>query len=184
MEKKKFTRGQITGITVVAVVLVAAIGMLAWHNTPSFCSTVCHQSMSYYVDTYTSGDCTYGVTAHADADESCLDCHEAKTTEQITEVMATISGDYEMTAEGQIAEASVEASEEMCLVDGCHTWEDVVEATWGFEENDEKYNPHVSHQDNLITCSDCHSMHSAQTLYCAKCHSLNLPEGWEATSDN
>ena len=60
---------------------------------------------------------------------------------------------------------------------------DVVNATWGFEGNDAKFNPHSSHQDNQLECGDCHKSHETSTLYCAKCHDLNLPEGWEATNE-
>ncbi len=37
MGKKKMTL-----LVVLGVILVAAIGMFAWHTTPNFCGTFCH----------------------------------------------------------------------------------------------------------------------------------------------
>lgn len=45
---------------IVAVLVVAGIGGFAWHNTPSFCGTVCHSSMSEHVDNYYGTDSTNG----------------------------------------------------------------------------------------------------------------------------
>lgn len=169
---------------VAAVIIVAGLGFNAWHNTPGFCNSICHKPMDVYVDTYRSGDMGMLAAAHANANLSCLDCHEAKLTEQITEVMAWTSDDFPMTDDGYLNnDTSQFASKENCLKSGCHDWNMVVKGTWGFSGNDEKYNPHSSHQDGSIECSDCHKSHVKSTLYCAKCHELNLPEGWEATSD-
>ena len=49
---------------VVAVLVVAGCGMLAWHETPSFCGTVCHTPMSTYLDTYEATPNTQGVDAY------------------------------------------------------------------------------------------------------------------------
>ena len=91
--------------------------------------------------------------------------------------------DYPMTDDGMLNTGKEIATEEFCTNDGCHNMSDVVNATWGFEGNDAKYNPHSSHQDNQLECGDCHKSHETSTLYCAKCHDLNLPEGWEATNE-
>ena len=146
---------------VAAVLVVAGAGFWVWHEQPSFCNAICHSPMDKYVETYYEGDPGKLVTAHAEAGDACLDCHEAEITTQVSEVMAWVSDSYP----------------------DCHNMTDVVNSTWGFAGNDEKYNPHSSHQDNNLECGDCHKVHETSTLYCAKCHDMNLPEGWEATNE-
>ena len=48
--KKKRNKIIIAGVIVIAVV-AAGIGMLVWHEQPSFCSTMCHLEQAY-VDNY------------------------------------------------------------------------------------------------------------------------------------
>ena len=85
--KKGMTRGRIVTAVVVAVIIVAGCGMFAWHNSPSFCGTVCHTPMSKYVADFEAGPVDGGSTAMlaayhgADADMNCLSCHEAKIDE-------------------------------------------------------------------------------------------------------
>ncbi len=181
---KRAKRGWIIAGVVAAVVVVAGIGMWVWHEQPSFCNAICHSPMDAYVESYSSGNAGMGVTAHAQAGESCLDCHEATITTQVSEVMAWVSDSYPMDAEGQLLETGKEfASEEFCARSGCHDMQEVVDSTWGFEGNDEKYNPHASHQDGALECSDCHKIHETSELMCNECHALNAPEGWEAPNE-
>ena len=56
-------RGRIVAAVVVAVIIVAGCGMLAWHNSPSFCGTVCHTPMSKYVADFEAGPVDGGSTA-------------------------------------------------------------------------------------------------------------------------
>ena len=171
-------------VGVVAAVLVAAgAGFWVWHEQPSFCNAICHSPMDKYVETYYEGDPGKLVTAHAEAGDACLDCHEAEITTQVSEVMAWVSDGYPMGEDGLLATGKEFATEEFCTNGDCHNMTDVVNATWGFAGNDEKYNPHSSHQDNNLECGDCHKVHETSTLYCAKCHDMNLPEGWEATNE-
>lgn len=183
--KKKRRNNWIVLGVVAAVIVAVVIGFDIWHNQPSFCNTVCHSPMDNYVESYSSGDPGMMVTPHEQAGYSCLDCHEARIGQQIGEVGMWIDDTYKVDANGDLVIEDSEslASPENCLKSGCHDWNEVVDSTWGFEGNDAKYNPHSSHQDGSITCSDCHKSHSTSELYCAKCHSLNLPEGWEATSE-
>lgn len=168
---------------IVAVLVVAGAGFWVWHEQPSFCNSVCHSPMDKYVESYTEGDPGKLVTQHAQAGTSCLGCHEAEITTQVSEVMAWVSDSYPMGEDGMLATGKEFASEEFCARPECHSMADIVANTWGFAENDEKYNPHASHQDGALECSDCHKVHETSTLYCAKCHNLNLPEGWEATNE-
>ncbi|MBS6939919.1 MAG: cytochrome c3 family protein [Slackia piriformis] len=182
--KKVVRKNRWIAVGVVAAVLVlAGAGFWVWHEQPSFCNAVCHSPMDKYVETYYEGDPGKLVTAHAAQGDACLDCHEAEITTQVSEVMAWVSDDYPMGEDGLLATGKEFATEEFCTNGGCHAMTDVVDATWGFAGNDEKYNPHSSHQDNNLECGDCHRVHETSTLYCAKCHDMNLPEGWEATGE-
>ena len=164
-----------------AVIVVAGAGFWVWHETPSFCNAICHSPMDSYVDTYYSGDQGMLVTAHAEAGNNCLSCHEPVITEQVGEAMKWVADDYPMTADGtKLADGADMASEEFCAKSGCHDMDDVVASTWGFEGNDEKFNPHSSHQDLALECGDCHKAHEKSVLMCNQCHNLNMPEGWEA----
>lgn len=169
--------------TVAVVLVLAGAGFWVWHEQPSFCNAICHSPMDNYVESYSSGDAGMLVTQHVEAGKNCLDCHNPVITEQLTEVCTWMADDYPMTDDGMLNTDKEIATEEFCTNDGCHNMSDVVNATWGFEGNDAKYNPHSSHQDNQLECGDCHKSHETSTLYCAKCHDLNLPEGWEATNE-
>lgn len=184
-EKKK-RNGLMVGGIIVAVIAVVAIAFGVWHNSPSFCNAVCHTPMDPYVQTYESDNPGMMSSVHReDANMSCLDCHEARIGQQISEVGTWIDDGTEVDANGMLVnhDTSVDASKQNCLKSGCHNWNDVVDSTWGFDGNDAKYNPHSSHQDGSIECSDCHKSHSQSVLYCAKCHDLNVPDGWKEPAD-
>ena len=183
-DKKRKNKWLVLGV-IVAVLVVAGVGFNIWHEQPSFCNTVCHAPMDNYVASYTSDDPGMLVTPHAKAGVNCLDCHNPKMSEQLTEVVAWTSDTFPVDEQGNLVYPDAEnmASPEFCLKSGCHDWNDVVNSTWGFAGNDAKYNPHSSHQDGAVQCGDCHKSHSTSTLYCGKCHALNLPEGWENTHD-
>lgn len=182
-KKSNKNKKLITVGVVVIVLVLAGAGFWVWHEQPSFCNAICHSPMDAYVESYSEGDAGQLVTQHAEANISCLGCHEAVITTQVAEVMSWIADDYPMTEDGMLATGTEFATEEFCARSGCHDMTDVVESTWGFEGNDEKYNPHSNHQSNLLECSDCHKVHETSTLYCTKCHNLNVPEGWESASE-
>jgi hypothetical protein len=182
--KKKKNGWMVLGI-VVAVIAVVAIAFNIWHNQPSFCNAICHSPMDNYVASYNSDNEGMMAVVHRKAGVSCLSCHEARTGEQIQEVGMWIDGSYPLDEYGNLANADANnmASEAFCLKSGCHDWNTVVANTWGVAGNDEKYNPHSSHQDGAVECGDCHKSHSTSEFYCAKCHAINVPDGWEATSE-
>ena len=182
--RRRKKRLMVLGISV-AVLVISLIVFPVWQNTPGFCNAICHEPMDTYVESYHSGDAGMLVTAHAKEGVSCLDCHEARLGEQISEVGSWMDDSFPVDENGylQNSNASKMASPENCLKSGCHDWNEVVDSTWGFEGNDAKYNPHSSHQDGSITCGDCHKSHQDSVLYCAECHDLTLPEGWEEPSN-
>ena len=169
---------------VAAVIVVASAGFWVWHEQPSFCNAICHSPMDYYVETYDAGGPHLGITAHAADGVTCLKCHEAELTTQVSEAMAWASDNYPMTEDGtMLATGKQFASEEFCARPECHggkSFDEITAGLWGFAGNDEKYNPHASHQDMALECGDCHKAHENQVLVCNECHDLTLPEGWEA----
>ena len=172
----------------IAVIIVAAVAVLGvagytWSTTPGFCSSLCHSPMANYVAGYDSGDPGLGITVHKAAGMNCLSCHDRSTVRQLGEFAHWATDSYQVDEEGFLVKDESMLTKEFCTREGCHTWDAVVDSTWGFAGNDEKYNPHASHQDGSITCNDCHKIHTTNELYCAKCHDMELPEGWVATSE-
>lgn len=182
-KKKPVKRGWIVAGVVAAVLVVAGIGGWVWHEQPGFCNAICHSPMDKYVESYSTTDPGLGIKVHAEAGDNCLSCHESELTLQVSEAMSWVSDTYPMGEDGMLATGKEFATEEFCARSGCHDMQEVVASTWGFNGNNEKYNPHASHQDNVLECGDCHNIHEKSELYCAKCHNLELPEGWEATNE-
>ena len=190
---KRARRGVIVAGVIVGLIALCALPVVQrlarWllhfrHEQPSFCNAICHSPMDKYVETYSEGDPGKLVTQHAAAGDTCLSCHEAEFATQVSEAMAWASDSYPMDeATGMLATGKEFASEEFCARSGCHSMDEVVAGTWGFEGNDEKYNPHSSHQDYALECGDCHKVHEKSTLVCNECHALTAPEGWEAPNE-
>lgn len=76
------------------------------------------------------------MTVHAKAGESCLDCHTAELTTQISEVCAWVSDNYPMTEDGtMLATGKQFASEEFCARAECHggkSFDEITAGLWGF----------------------------------------------------
>lgn len=172
-----------------AIVVVAGAGFWVWHETPSFCGTMCHDTMGSYLDSYENSD--YLVADHAAQNIACLDCHEAELATQIAELQVQLSGDY------RIPLAKMETEDEFCLRDGCHTRDEIVAALSDYTTADgTSVNPHEQTIDpqakgrtnphgagESIACATCHTAHrpSAEIQYCYDaCHHT---ETFEACSD-
>ena len=198
---KKHKALSIVGIVVV-VLVIAGIGAFAWHNTPGFCGTVCHDTMNYYSTSYANDPTTLAyqhghITGKgadtlrdgvADKNNACLDCHPASTGEQIKEVGMTIDGDYTIDTDGKlvIEDGHYNADKEFCLQ--CHDYDKVIQATANYNGGKHDgasgtFNPHASHQGDL-ECGTCHSVHGTSKLYCTSCHNAEVPEGWESMADS
>lgn len=155
-----------------AVVLVALVaGGLVWHEQPGFCAAICHTPMDMYVDGYNGGDTALLVTVHkTEAQLECLDCHESNLSQQVTEGMSWVSGNYSYPLEQRKL-----ATRDACLGE-CHDAEEIINATadWGGEDG---VNPHDSHEGDQA-CGLCHAVHRTSTFYCNSCHNWEQPEGW------
>jgi ElaB/YqjD/DUF883 family membrane-anchored ribosome-binding protein len=184
---------------VVVVVLAGAIaGGLVWHEQPSFCNAICHTPMDYYVETYYSGNSEYGVTAHANAKDAsgkqitCLTCHQPVISEQITEAIAWIGGNYKFdssTDELALRRTTTtltktKSASDFCLNSNCHSINELEAATGSWARDPHNTSAHGGQY--IADCSNCHRMHGQSVLICASCHSdaaAETPDGW-ATSDS
>ena len=206
---------------VIAVVVVAAgAGFFVWHEQPSFCGAICHSPMDQYVETYLDGSTdAYGnevaeadrngmmAYAHGQLDAAdCLSCHKPSLSQQMTEGMHWVTGNYEIlgtnavgtvTMEDRSCEQLVEGAgmgdnngdgnvngDDFCLRSGCHVAADGTELLTRDQliaataDLAEVRNPHLP-QHGEVACSDCHKAHSQSVNYCSTCHSdAPIPDGW------
>lgn len=152
-------------VTVVVVVLVVAgIGGFAWHNTPGFCGTVCHNSMSEHVDNYYGNDESNGAGLAnwhgTNEGTTCLDCHKADLATQVSELGSQLSGDIDNLGLSD----RYYVDNETCL--SCHgDYDSLAEKTADLGD----YNPHNSPHGQL-NCNECHKGHSEQVDTCGQCH--------------
>lgn len=189
----------IVGVVAV-IVIVAGVGLFVWHEQPGFCNAICHTPMDPYLETYEQEAGQVGVDKFGNeventsallcvshkasaqeggADATCLTCHVPTLSEQVTEGVNWVTGNYYDPLEerdlADLTEARGISSEEFCLNESCHnmTVDDLKQATSHYA-----YNPHSS-QHGKDDCSDCHKAHRASVMKCAECHSAAaIPEGW------
>lgn len=171
----------VVGAVAVVVGAVGA-GFWVWHEQPGFCNAVCHEPMDNYVDGYYH-DASSLAFAHRQEGKACLDCHEAKMDEQVTEAVSWARKSYAVDEAGNLAAVGLAADKAFCAKSGCHDWDDVVVATqdWGGAVG---VNPHKSHQGEAIDCSNCHIAHGPSYMYCNTCHDYAVPDGWEQPRSN
>ncbi len=163
---KKRRRAPIVAAIVVAVLVVAGIGGWVWHETPSFCGTMCHDTMGEHLANYDGTDASGGAgLAHLHAVSSdattCLGCHEADFESQIAELQAQMSGNYgDLTLGGRYY-----VDNQLCL--DCHegTYDALAETTSHLDP----YNPHKQPHGQM-NCNECHKGHAAQVDVCGQCH--------------
>lgn len=149
---------------VAAIVVVAGIGGWVWHETPSFCGTVCHSTMDEHLQNFYGTDASGGAglaSVHAEAGETCLTCHEADLESQLTELKMQVTGTYgDLELGGRYY-----VDDEKCL--SCHgeSYDALAEKTADLGA----YNPHESVHGQM-SCNECHKGHVAQVDTCGECH--------------
>lgn len=180
---------------VVAVVAVGGIGMYKWHETPSFCTAICHTPMdAKYLDTLYANPYEPSVdkwgnevaysgamlaSLHGNMGKECMDCHEPQIEEQVTEGIEWVAGNYyNPLSERDLSRLVFYAKKgetEFCLKSGCH---DITKDGLTGLTEDMARNPHSWHH-NEYTCSDCHKAHRASVMICSQCHEdAEIPRGW------
>ncbi len=193
---KKRKRWPIVVGVVAVVLVVAGVGFWTWHETPSFCGAICHTPMDEYLTTYDQQPDTAGVDKWGNqvsntsallsvshqyngAKATCLSCHAATLSEQVSEGTNWISGNYYYPLYERdgtnLTAARGAQSDEFCLNSSCHniSRSDLIEAT-----SDNLRNPHVS-QHSEFQCTDCHKAHRASVNACSECHNdAPKPDGW------
>lgn len=199
-------RKTLIAAAVVAVVIVAAgVGFWTWHEQPSFCSAICHTPMDAYAKSYEDGsvdkygnevaeedrDALMSFAHNKTAGATCMSCHVPTLSEQISEGMHWVTGNYEIIGynalnQAVLGERSLEEltaargseADEFCMNDKCHT--DVTRETLKDRTADlsDTRNPHdFVHTD--LSCGTCHKSHSQSVNYCSECHDdAPIPDGW------
>ena len=198
--KKKGKKWPIVVGVVVVVLIAAGAGFWVWHEQPSFCNAICHTPMDPYNATYDQEPGTTGVdkwgnevantsammaVSHKVSKEeggagaTCMSCHVPQISEQVTEGINWVTGNYVYPLEERDTEMLVEArgleDDQFCLNEACHnmTREDLKAATADMDRN-----PHQG-QHGDVACSECHKAHRASVMYCTQCHSdSEVPDGW------
>lgn len=151
---------------VVVVLVVAGIGAFAWHNTPGFCGTVCHSTMSEHVDNYYGTDESNGAGLAnwhgTNEGTTCLDCHKATLDTQLDELGTQLSG---QPIENLGLADRYYVDNDTCL--SCHgdSYDALAEQTASLGD----YNPHNSPHGQL-NCNECHKGHAQQVDTCGQCH--------------
>ena len=204
-KKKKGKKGKVVAI-VVAVIVVLGIGFSVWHEQPSFCAAICHTPMDPYYTTYVSGDedalgnqlnsteaSSMMSYTHGEAGLTCMSCHVPTLSEQVSEGVAWISGNYEVAgknADGKyyldsrtmadLTEARGVDQYQFCQNSTCHADTADSESHLAVTESlGSQYNPHNTARHGEIPCTTCHKAHTQSVNFCTECHaSAPVPDGW------
>ena len=194
--KKKFA---IIGVIVVILVAVGA-GMMVWHESPSFCSTMCHIEGTY-VDNYmqkqgVAGTDKYGhavsntnammavmhrnTRATAKSEILCVDCHVPNMGELAHDGLNYLTGSYPMPRDERTAARLMtwdnKPGEAFCANERCHVYLLGDDGKLDFDKleastKSRAFNPHERHHENLsLDCTACHKGHRASTIVCTGCH--------------
>lgn len=193
-KKKKGNKAKIIGV-IVAVIVVVGFAFYQWHETPEFCTSICHTPMdgkyldTLYANPYKPAVDKWGnevtkadamlASKHGAMGKRCMACHEPAIEEQVTEGIEWITGNYyNPLSERDLARLVFyrHAGEtEFCLNSQCH---DITKTGLTNETADMARNPHSWHHSEY-TCSDCHKAHRASIMVCSQCHEdAQIPEGW------
>ena len=198
-KKKRTKKLAIAGIVVVALVAIGA-GMMVWHESPDFCSTMCHIEGTY-VDNYmqeqgVAGVDKYGTEvsntnammavlhrstkATAKSEIVCVDCHTPNFVELAHDGMNFVTGSYPLPRNERSASGlqswDGKTAESFCANASCHVYllGDDGQLSYAKLADSTKgaaFNPHEQHHANLsLECTDCHKGHRASTIVCTACH--------------
>ena len=198
-KKKGKRKWAIVGI-VVAVLVAVGAGMMVWHESPTFCSTLCHIE-STYVDNYMQaqdkpGKDKYGnevsntnammavlhrsTKATAKSEIVCVDCHVPNIAELAHDGINYVSGNYPMPRNERTLSGlnswDKKPAESFCANQTCHVYllgddGQLSYAKLSDSTSSRAFNPHEQHHEALsLECGDCHKGHRASTVVCTACH--------------
>ena len=198
-KKKRNKKLAIAGVIVVVLVAVGA-GMMVWHESPSFCSTLCHIEGTY-VDNYMQEQGTAGVDkygnevsntnammavlhrstkATAKPELVCVDCHVPNFVELAHDGVNYVTGNYPLPRDERTAARLMswdnKPGESFCANERCHVYllgndGNLSYAKLADSTKNREFNPHEQHHANLtLDCTACHKGHRASTVVCTGCH--------------
>ena len=198
-KKKRSKKLAIAGVVVVVLVAVGA-GMMVWHESPSFCSTLCHIEGTYVdncmQEQNTAGTDKYGnavsntnammavlhrkTAATAKSEIVCVDCHVPNIVELAHDGVNYVSGNYPLPRDERSATGLMswdgKPGESFCANENCHVYllgdnGQLSYARLAASTSGRAFNPHEQHHTNLsLDCTSCHKGHRASTLVCTGCH--------------
>ena len=185
---------------VVAVLVVVGAGMVAWHGSPSFCSSLCHIEDAY-VDNYAQEQDAPGVDKYGNAVSNtnammavlhrstkatakpeivCVDCHVPNIAELMHDGLNYAGGNYIMPREerslSRLMSWDGKEGPSFCANGSCHVYllgDDGLLDRAKLESStaSRAFNFHAQQHENLsLECSDCHKGHRASTVVCTGCH--------------
>jgi hypothetical protein len=197
--KKKHSKPLIIGILVVVVVAIGA-GMMVWHESPTFCSTMCHIEGTY-VDNYMQEQGVVGrdkydnmvtntnammavlhrtTKATAKPEIVCVDCHIPNFMELAHDGVNYVMGNYPLPRDersgSRLMSWDKKAGESLCANENCHVYLLGDDGLLDYDKLEKStqslaFNPHEQHHENLtLECTDCHKGHRASTVVCTGCH--------------
>lgn len=194
LPRKRERSGRSSWAFVVLVLIAAGAWLLGLARAAELLRRHRHTPMDEYLETYEQEPGTTGVdkwgnevsntnamlaVSHKAQGKDCMSCHVPTLSEQMSEGINWVTGNYVYPLEERDTDMLTEArgldGDEFCLNESCHnlTRDDLVKATSGME-----FNPHKA-QHGEIECSECHKAHRASVMYCTQCHSeAEVPEGW------
>ncbi len=179
-KKKVNWRAKRLPIAIAAVVVVAVLGVAgwAWRATPEYCSTMCHNTMGKYYDSFVNDTTSLAYAHKGVVDGQCLGCHEQTLSQMGSQIAAQLSGDYTTPLE------KATFSNEFCLQSGCHTGAGVMPGATESSTANLSFDPHSTYH-GVQQCNSCHRMHDQSVFTCATCHQVGawegeagVPEGW------
>lgn len=150
----------IANIVIVAFVAVGGASAAVIHQSdtnPNLCGS-CH-IMQENVQSYLTSN--HLDNLHYQAGVECKGCHDYPVPAEIEAGINFVLGNYEITSAGNVPKR--EFDDAMCLQ--CHLGPEHLANQTDYL----KYNPHLSHWDDL-QCRNCHTSHGEQINLCAECH--------------
>ena len=200
-KKKMPKRNKLIILGVIVVVLIAAGGgMLVWHESPTFCSTICHIEGTY-VDNYMQKQNAPGIDkygnevantnamlavlhrepkATAKPEIVCVDCHKPNIEELAHDGVNYMTGNYPMPRNERTLSGlqswDKKTAESFCANQNCHVYllgddGELDYAKLEASTSGRAFNPHEQHHEALsLECSSCHKGHRASTIVCTGCH--------------